>query len=156
MARSTFVFSVATYPRVKIMVVRTARILPACAMMILLAGVWPAVCGAWSLLHPFSSDATAGTTPLQPVAQPVKTEPSALEKVGKGTKKFFNKAGVAMGLKKPEPKNLDYVRIVPPSIQPARKEEPKTGLAALFGPPEPKKPKDVSDWMMNPRVDDPH
>ncbi len=63
------------------MVVRIARILPACAVMILFTGVWPAVCGAWSLLHPFSSDATAGTTPLQPVAQPVKKEPSALEKV---------------------------------------------------------------------------
>ena len=82
------------------MVGRIARILSASVMVVLLADVRPALCEGWSLLHPFSSETTSETKPKRPTPKTVKKEPSTLNKVGTGTKNFFNKTGETLGLKK--------------------------------------------------------
>ncbi len=137
------------------MVVRIAGILPAGVALLVLAGARPPECAAWSLLHPFSSDTAAETTPPQPPAKPAKKEPSVLAKVGAGTKNFFNRAGETVGLKKPEPKQPEYARVVPPTLVPPKKAESKSWIASMFGPEEPEKPKTVSEWLGNDRLDPP-
>ena len=134
------------------MVIKSTHLLLAGGALVLLAGVRPSECKAWSPLHPFSSDtATANASP--PPAKPVK-EPSALDKVGSGTKSFFNRAGEAVGLKKPEAKMPGYARVIPPTIVPPKKPESKSWFATMFGPEEPEKPKTVSEWLGNDRLDD--
>ncbi len=138
------------------MLVRIARILPAGVALVVLAGLRPPVCEAWSLWHPFSSDTASATTSPQPATKPVKKEPpSALEKVGTGTKNFFNRTGEAVGLRKPEPPKPEYARVVPPAIVPPKKPESKSWFATMFGPEEPEKPKTVSEWLGNDRVEEP-
>ena len=134
---------------------RIARMLPAGIALLALAGVRPPECQAWSLLHPFSSDTTTQTAPPQPPPKPVKKEPSMLQKMGTGTKNFFNRAGEAVGLKKPEPKEPQYARIVPPTLVPPKKPESKSWMSSMFGSNEPEKPKNVSDWLGNDRLDRP-
>ena len=132
------------------MITRLTKTLLGVALLAAYGSMRPAVCEAWSLLHPFSSDAD---TAKQPVPQLVKKEPSALEKVGTGTKNFFNKTGETLGLKKPEPKKPQYANPIPPRIQPKAKDEQKSWLGQMFGPEEREKLKSVSDWMQNPRLD---
>ncbi len=137
------------------MVAKIARMLPAGVALVVLAGARPPECAAWSLWHPFSSESAGETTAPQPPVKPVKKEPSALEKVGTGTKNFFNRAGEAVGLKKPEPKKPEYARVVPPTLVPPKKEPPKSWIATMFGPEQPEKPKTVSEWLGNDRLDEP-
>jgi hypothetical protein len=134
---------------------RIARFLPAAVALVVLAGARPPECAAWSLLHPFSSDAAAETTASQPPAKPATKEPSVLTKVGTGTKSFFNRAGEAVGLKKPEPKQPEYARVISPTVVPPKKPESKSWFATMFGPEEPEKPKTVSEWLGNDRLDEP-
>ena len=75
--------------------------------------------------------------------------------MGSGTKNFFNRAGEAVGLKKPEPKEPEFARMVPPTLAPPKKPESKSWMASMFGPDEPEKPKSVSDWLGNDRLDPP-
>jgi hypothetical protein len=140
------------------MVVRIARILSACGVLILLTGGRPTVCEGWSLLSPFSSDAKTDAKAKKPgttAVNRVKKEPSTLDKVGAGTKKFFNKTGETLGLKKPEPKKFGYANPQAPRVQPARKPEQKSWLGSLspFKSEEPPRPRNVSEWMSNKRLD---
>lgn len=66
-----------------------------------LAQAVPSVCFGWSLLHPFASDDKPQTTMVSRTTQ---KPPSAWQKLTTGTKKFFNKTGETLGLKKKEPK----------------------------------------------------
>ena len=133
------------------MVVRIARILSACAVLVLLADLRPAVSEGWSLPNPFSSETK--TTVKKPVTKTTKQEPSVLEKVGSGTKKFFSQAGETLGLTKPEAKKPKYATATPPKIQSSKKAESKSWLSNPFQSEEPKKPKTVSEWMNNKRLD---
>jgi hypothetical protein len=136
------------------MVVRITRVLSASVILALLVNVMPAVCDGWSLSNPFSSD-TKTQALKQTAPKPVKKEPSALEKLGTGTKNFFSKTGEALGLKKPEPKKPLYATAVarPQTIPSSKKTETKSWLPSMFQPEEPKKPKTVSEWIGNKRLD---
>ena len=139
------------------MVVRIARVLSACMAMAVLAGVCPTVCQSWSLLSPLSSDTKADpkTDTSRPISRVVQKQPSTLDKVGTGTKNFFNKTGETLGLKKPEPKRPLYAVARPPTILPPKKPESKSWLSSLspYKAAEPEKPKTVKDWMANKRLD---
>lgn len=139
------------------MVAQIARIFSACGVVILLMGVHPSPCEGWSLLNPFSSDAKTATSKKSattPVKN-VKKEPSALDKVSASTKRFFDKTGEALGLKKPKPKKYVYATVQPRRIMPLKKRESQSWLDALspFKPEEPKRHKNVSEWMTNKRLD---
>jgi hypothetical protein len=137
------------------MVVRIARVLSAGVMLVLLANVRPAVCEGWSLLHPFSSDTKSDVKPKKAVPKAVKKEPSALEKVGTGTKNAFIHTAEALGLKKPEAKKPQYAYATPPKVQPTKKKESKSWAGSLFQPEEQPKPKNVPEWMMQNKRPDP-
>jgi hypothetical protein len=111
------------------------------------------VCEGWSLPNPFSSEPT--TKPKKPVLKAAKKEPSALDKIGTGTKNFFNKTGETLGLKKPTPKKPQYATAKPPVIQSQKKEESNSWLGSWFKPEEPQKPKTVGEWMANGKRLDP-
>jgi hypothetical protein len=134
------------------MVKRTARTLWAGLILLVLAGAHPAACDGWSLPNPFSTE-TKTSTKKKPVTKLARKEPSLLDKVGVGTKDFFNRTGETLGLKKPEPKKYGYATAVPPKIQPAKKMQKKSWLSGMFQAEEPKKPKTVSEWMDNKRLD---
>jgi hypothetical protein len=134
------------------MVVRIARILSASLVLVLWANVRPATCEGWSLPNPFSSE-TKTKAKQKPVVRAVKKEPSVLEKLGTGTRSFFSRAGETLGLKKPEPKKYSYASAVPPKTQSVNRAETKSWLPSMFQPEEPKKPKTVSEWMDNKRLD---
>jgi len=136
------------------MVVRIARILSACVMLVLLADVRPAVCEGWSLPNPFASKTDTTTKKsVTKVTKTAKKEPSALEKASTGTKNFFSKTGETLGLKKPEPKKPISASPKPRVVQSPNKPESKSWVGSLFKPEEPAKPKTVSDWMDNKRLD---
>ncbi len=123
------------------MFVRIAKILSATLVFALLATARPA--DGWSL-NPFASSETKATTVRKPVA---KKEPSTLDKIGTGTKDFFNKTGEALGLKKPEPRKPTYAIAKPPKLQPRKKSKSNSWLPSFLQPQEPPKQKSVADWM---------
>jgi hypothetical protein len=128
------------------MVVRIARILSAGVILALVASVQPAACGGWSLPNPFASDTKTTVTPTKAA----KTEPTVLQKVGTGTKNFFNKTGETLGLKKPESKKYHYASPKPPA-QPAKPA--KSWIPNMFQSEKKKERKTVTDWMAQPRQD---
>ena len=122
-------------------------------MLVLFANVQPVLCEGWSLPNPFSSEPTP--KPKKTGLKTVKQEPSALDKIGTGTKNLFNKTGETLGLKKPQPKKPQYATAKPPTIQPVKKDDSKSWLGSLFKPEEPKKPKTVGEWMTSGKRLDP-
>jgi hypothetical protein len=138
----------------RIMVVRIARILSASLVLALLADVRPAKCDGWSLANPFSSSTKTTEVKRKPAPKATTKDPSVLQKLGTGTKNFFNKTGEAIGLKKPEAKKSHYATATPKprNIQPVKKES-KSWLPSFMQPEEPKKPKNVSEWLAQPRQD---
>ncbi len=81
-----------------------------------------------------------------------KPQPSVLNKMTTGTKKFFTGVGNALTFKKPAPKKTT---ITPTNawIKPP-KEEPKPSLiSSLFHKEEPKKPSSPSEWLDQKRLD---
>jgi hypothetical protein len=134
-----------------IMVVRIASILPATLILLMLADVRPARCDGW---NPFASSDANTITTHKPATKVTKKEPSTLDKVGTGTKNFFNKTGETLGLKKPEPKKPSIAFAKPPRLASKKKTESTSWLPSFLKPEEPKKPKTVEDWMSrNTRVD---
>ena len=132
---------------------RIVRVLSASVAVALLAGAIPTVCEGWSLLSPFSSDTKPD--PRRPISMVAQKQPSTMDKVGTGTKNFFNKTGETLGLKKPDPKRPLYAVARPPTILPPKKTESKSWVSSLspFKSSEPEKPKTVRDWMSNKRLD---
>ena len=114
------------------MVVKIAKILSIGVMLVVLADARPAACEGWSLLHPFSSETKTDAKPKKPVLKTAQTEPSLLEKIGTGTKNFFNKTGETLGLKKPESKKPQYATPTPRTIQPRKKEESKSWFGSFI------------------------
>jgi hypothetical protein len=124
------------------MVVKFARILSATLVLALMAEVRPAA--GWSL-NPFATE-TKTTTVHKPAA---KSEPSTLDKIGSGTKSLVNKTGETLGLKKPEPKRPTVAYARPQTIKPKKKPQSSSWLPSFMQSEEPKKDKNVSDWMSN-------
>ena len=130
------------------MVARLAKTFSAGLMVAVLAGAWPAESAGWPLPNPLSF-----TTKKEAKSKkPVKKEPSALDKISTGTKKFFGQVGETLGLKKPKPRKptVAYPRL--PDIQPQKKES-KSWLPPWLRPQEPQRPRTVSDWIEKERLD---
>jgi hypothetical protein len=133
------------------MVQRIRRIVSFAAVLILFAGLRPAISEGWSLLNPFASESKTETK-KKSYTKVTKKEPSVLDKLGTGTKNFFDKTGETLGLKKPEPKKIQYAS-PKPHAQAMKKAPAKSWLPPMFPPEEPKKPTTVTDWMGQPRQD---
>ncbi len=121
-----------------------------------IAAAWavscPDACKGWSLLDPFSSQASTDAKTKKSSAKKVEKEPSTFDKINSGTKNFFNKTGETLGLKKPEPKKKAvYATPRRPEIQ-TRKKTSSSWLD-MFKSEEPKKPDTVPEWMNNKRLD---
>ena len=121
-------------------------------MVVLLANVRPATCDGWSLPNPFSSTTKSETKTKTHITTVKTQEPSMLEKIGTGTKNFFDRTGEKLGLKKPASKKYDYATAQKPHVH-ASKPSSKSWLSKMFAPRNPKKPKTVTDWMGQPRRD---
>ena len=81
-----------------------------------------------------------------------KPQPSMLNKMTTGTKKFFTGVGDAMTFKKSAPKKTT-ITPTNPWIKPP-KEQPKTSwLPSMFHKEEPKKPSSPSEWLDQKRMD---
>ena len=125
------------------MIAKLTKALMVVALLAAYASVWPTVCNAWSLLHPFSSDEPAAKKPVLVSAQ---KPPSTWDKVVAGPKNLFNKTGEKLGLKKPEKKPVyQYACPRPPVLQ-KKQPEQKSWFGSWFKPKEPEK-KSVSDWL---------
>ena len=135
------------------MVAKISRILSAGLMVVLLANVHPALCGGWSLPNPFSSQSKNAAKKKTHITKVAKKRPSVLDKIGLETKNFFDRAGETLGLKKPAPKKYGYARALGPRVQTHKKAESKSWLSPMFEPEEPKRPRNVTDWMGQPRQD---
>ena len=153
MPGSALVFSLAQNKQVEIMIARIARILSVGLMVVLLAHVHPALCGGWSLPNPFSSQSKNVAKKKTPITKVAKKKTSVLDKIGLETKNFFDRAGETLGLKKPAPKKYGYARALGPRVQTHKKAESKSWLSPMFEPEEPKRPRNVTDWMGQPRQD---
>ncbi len=145
-----FVFSVASNEEVEIMVVRISRILSAGIVVVVLANVQPAMCSGWSLPNPFASKSEKKKSRVTPVK---KQEPSFLEKIGDGTKDFFDRTGETLGLKKPAAKKYQYATPQRPHAAAPKSSQSDSWLPSMYPPEESKKPKTVTDWMSQPRQD---
>jgi hypothetical protein len=126
------------------MVVKTARILsPFVAMLILFAGLRPAVCQAWSILHPL----TFSTTP-----KPPPKPPSTLDKIVAAPVNLVTSVGNTItGKTPPAPKTTTtlFARVSQPTPP---KPASSSWVPAFLQPQPPAKPKSVSDWLSKPRV----
>ena len=127
-------------------------------VLVLLADVRPALCDGWSLPNPFASDKDKTKAKAKkPVAKPVKKPPSALDKIGAGTKNFFTSVGDTLTGKKSEPKKDPSKQYAYPK-SPGSKAQPKNDaskswLPSWLRPEEPKPPKNIDDFMGLPRSD---
>jgi len=127
---------------------RSTKVLATSVMLFVLVGSRPALCEGWSILNPFSSSSDSKKEEAKKPAfkSAAKKDPSTLDKMGQGTKNFFNKTGETLGLKKPEPKKPLYATAKQPTLQ-TKKKESKSWFDKTFGPSESEKPKDVHEWM---------
>jgi hypothetical protein len=106
----------------------------------------------WSLWPAASSDATSSTAPapIKNATPPAQKSPSALAKVGSGTKNFFAKTKNALTFNKPAPPKRS---IQPPNpfMPKPRPEDKKAWFDGLFAKKPPEKPKTPADWISLPR-----
>jgi hypothetical protein len=133
-----------------VMINRIARIF----MPVLLLGFFlclrPAIADGWSApkLFPESKTETKKTPPKQ-----IKNQPSALDKMTSGTKKFFSNVGSALGLKKSPPPKKTTMPTNPYIKPPKQDVEKASWLSPILPSEEPKQPKKPSDWMQQKRID---
>jgi hypothetical protein len=136
------------------MVAKAGRVLTvAAATAILFSGVGPAVCQAWSILHPLTFDSTPQPKPRQPVMQSVQKPPSTFDQIVSAPGNLATKVGNTITGKKPEPAKASpmmYARPTPPTLP---QKKASTWVPSWLQPEEPKKPKSVTEWMANPRSD---
>ncbi|MHB1033483.1 MAG: hypothetical protein ACYC35_01835 [Pirellulales bacterium] len=153
---------------------RNGWIPSALAILVLLAAGSRATAEGWSWTSPFSSGAkdTSGQAksnksksssnvsrtamidgrPLvKPSISPQRKEPSALDKVGSGTKKFFTRTADAISFKKPAPKKKPSTSYAWGSSQktpqPKLKKKDQSWFSSWFAPKEPKPPESVGEWL---------
>jgi hypothetical protein len=135
------------------MIARIAKIFSMVVMLVLLTEARLGVCEGWSLPNPFSSEPK--TSSKKAAAKAAKKEPSTLDKIGTGTKGFFDKTGETLGLKKPAKKKPQYAAAKSGALQNTKKTESKSWLGSVFQPEEPPKPKTVGEWMASGKRLDP-
>jgi hypothetical protein len=136
------------------MVARISRVLTAGVVVASFVCVQPAALAEWSLPNLFGSSSKSTKKSKKPITKVAKKEPTMLDKLGTGTKSFFDKTGETLGLKKPEPKKFGYATPSPRNAQTPKKTESKSWLPSPLAPEEPKKPKTVEEWMSgNKRLD---
>jgi hypothetical protein len=137
------------------MVAKTGRLLTVFgATLILFAGLRPAECEAWSLLHPLTFDSTPETKPRAPVLKTAEKTPSTFDQIAAAPGKLATKVGDTITGKKAEPAKPPatmYARPKPPVMPP--KKASSSWVPSWLQPAEPAKPKSVPDWMGKPRVD---
>ncbi len=98
-------------------------------------------------LFPDGKTATK-TVPLQQN----KTQPSTLNKMTTGTKKFFGRVGDALSFKKSPPQKK-YTTPTNPWIKPPKEQPKSSWLTSIFPKEEPKKPHSPSEWLEQKRLD---
>lgn len=142
---------------------RIARIFPAVAALAFLIVAQPALAedGWFSRLNPFAAKEkeTSSTIPVKR-ANVSSAEPSPLEKLSAGTKKFFAGARDALTWKKPAPKKTPTNQYAPwmrPSKEPVypsdRNKKKKSWLDSLFRRKEPQRVESMKDFVGLPRLD---
>lgn len=132
------------------MIVRIARITALALIWTLLAGARPASGEGWSLpkLFPESKTERKKVPP-----KPGKHQPSTLDKMTAGTKRFFTDMGNTLSFKRSEPPKKTTTPYNP-WIKPPKHEPSKPSwLTSLFYKEEPKKPKTPSEWLEQERLD---
>jgi len=131
------------------MIMKIARMLLIGAMMVLVTHARPAMCEGWSLPNPFAFSSKKESKKTS------KTKPSALDKIGAGTKNFFTKVGDTLTFKKSAPKKVapQYAYPRNRALKPPKKEESNSWLGPLFQPEAPPPLKTTRDWMELPRND---
>lgn len=120
---------------------KPARILSVCVLLAVFAGA-PRAFGGW-----FDGETKKSNTPTPTVN---KKGPSVFQKIGDGTKKFFDGVGNTLGLNKKAPKPNPYHTAW---NTPPKQPEKKGFLDGLFAPKQPEKPKTQtpSEWLGNPK-----
>jgi hypothetical protein len=98
-------------------------------------------CSAWSL-NPFASSDSQARTHNTSMT---KKSPSVLDKIGSGTKNFFNKTGEALHLKKPQPRKAPPV-VAPKPRTISQPYHEKKGLFSWLAPKE-DRPTTVKGWI---------
>jgi hypothetical protein len=137
------------------MIQKIGKIVSFVLLVALLLDVQPANCEGWSLLNPFSSGTKSKKATWKP-ANTTKKDTSVIGKVGSGAKNMLNKTGETLGLKKSEPQKPQYAMPKTPVLQsPQKKEKSLLGSLSPFKSEEPKKPKNVIDWMNRTKRIDP-
>ena len=139
---------------------KIARILSAGSALALLMVAQPALAeeGWLDKLNPFAKKERQNTVSDRRY-NTRKVEPSPLEKLNTGTKKFFAGARDALTWKKPAPKRKPTNQYVPWIRQPkdprhlsSRKKKKKSWLDSLFRREEPKRAQSLKDWVGLPRL----
>jgi hypothetical protein len=122
------------------------------ALLVVLLAALVAQAEGWSILHPFSGSSTTSDAPKRPKPVPrttiaAKQEPSALQKLGTGTKNFFTGIGAALTpkktpSKKPDPYKTSYFN----PNQAAAKKSSSSSWNPFHREEKPKK-QTVNDFM---------
>jgi hypothetical protein len=131
------------------MIIRITRIFALALFFALCLGMRPAIGEGWTPPKLFSQN--KNETKQVPVKQN-KYQPSTMDKITSGPKKFFNNVGSALGLKKSAPPKKQYTPSNP-WIKPAKDESTKPSwLTSIFPKEEPKKPSKPSEWLRQERM----
>jgi hypothetical protein len=136
-----------------------ARTLLAGAALTLMVVIHPAVAeDSWlTKLNPFANHGTHSTMSAGKY-KAKKAEPSALAKLGAGTKKFFTGARDLLTGKKPAPEKKPAYQYAPWSHNPKDLRQQSTAkkkswLSSLFRPEKPKQVESLKDWVGLPRLE---
>jgi hypothetical protein len=132
------------------MVAKLARIVTASLVLVVLTNVRLAVCNGGSF-WPFSSEKNASDTSTSRntipttnvVSTTTQTQPSALGKIGDGTKNFFAKVTG----KKPEPKKDNSLPVYPKDPRTIQDKSASGSWFTSWFKPEEKKPTNVRDYL---------
>ena len=126
---------------------RTTWILSSCLTVLLLLGALAAQTeGGWF----DGGSSTEGTNPRpgtnlgRPAA---KKEPSGWEKLGSGTKKFFTGIGDTLSPSKKPTTTQTAINPYASAMKGPPKPEKKSWFSQMFGPKEPDRPRNPSEWM---------
>jgi hypothetical protein len=131
------------------MIIRITRIFALALFIASFLGIRPALGEGWSPPKLFPQN--KNETKQVPVKQ-TKHQPSMMDKMTSGPKKFFNNVGSTLGLKKSAPPKKTYTPSNP-WIKPAKDEPAKSSwLTSIFPKEEPKKPSNPSEWLQQERM----
>ena len=96
-----------------------------------------------------SPDGQTSATKKSPLQQQ-KSQPSVINKVTTGTKKFFTNVGDTLTLKKSQSKKTTTP--TNPWFKPPKEEPKPSWLSSMFHKEEPKKSSNPGEWISQPRL----